>query len=328
MASGEAVMGATIGSGAAAGISTALGNTTAGHLISGVAGGVIGRAAGRRIATRLRNRDIQANEELQPLLTGERLGGRQGRNRLTEQPSQIPQDQSQPSILHRTVQTLRNRAQNIADGVQNLRQQITGRTTNANRGTYARLATNEPIEQHEQAPAQSSEPPIHNVTDEIMPLLHSSATRIQRLNRAIRQRRATADRRYREQISREFDDNMMRTRNEELQRNQDAMNELDQILRQDALQQSSATKIQSAVRNHKALNEIIKRVGEKQVVQQNEAATKIQSAVRTHNALNETISRAKRSNQKRQIDENFDNAMENLKKQDAAQAILSALFWI
>jgi hypothetical protein len=28
---------------------------------------------------------------------------------------------------------------------------------------------------------------------------------------------------------------MIRTRNEELQRNQDAMNELDQILRQDAL---------------------------------------------------------------------------------------------
>jgi hypothetical protein len=33
MGSGEAIMGATIGSGAAAGISTALGNSTAGHII-------------------------------------------------------------------------------------------------------------------------------------------------------------------------------------------------------------------------------------------------------------------------------------------------------
>jgi hypothetical protein len=78
--------------------------------------------------------------------------------------------------------------------------------------------------------ALSSEPPIHNVTDEIMSLLHRSATRVQRLNRAVRQGRIDTDRRYQEQMSREFDENMMRTRQEELQRNQDAaMNELDQI---------------------------------------------------------------------------------------------------
>ncbi len=63
-------------------------------------------------------------------------------------------DQSQPSILHRTVQSLQNRAQTISDGVQNLRLQITGQTTNANRGTYARLAANEPIEEHEPNPAK------------------------------------------------------------------------------------------------------------------------------------------------------------------------------
>ncbi len=67
-------IGATVGVGSASGIRTALGNTSAGHIISGVAGGVIRRAAERRIATRLKNRDIQVDEELQPLLTGERLG--------------------------------------------------------------------------------------------------------------------------------------------------------------------------------------------------------------------------------------------------------------
>ena len=284
MGAGEAILGATIGSGVATGISTALGNSTAGHLISGVAGGVIGRTAGRRVANRLRNRDNQ-NQELQPLLssnTGTRLVGRQGRNRITEPQSQvlhdpqtgeistwqIPPEQSQPSILNRTVQSLRNRAQNISDGIQNIRQQITGRITNTGRGRYSRVSTNEPIEQHEpmsaSAPMSASEPPIINVTDEIMPLLNRSATRIQRLNRAIRQRRTTAERRYQEQISREFDENMTRTRNEERQRNQDAINELDQILRQDALQQSSATRIQSAVRNRNATNETIKRAKEKQ----------------------------------------------------------------
>ena len=58
---------------------------------------------------------------------------------------------------------------------------------------------------------------------------------------------------------------MLRSRNEELQRKQDAINELDQVLRQDALQQSSATRIQSAIRNRKALNETITRAKHKKV---------------------------------------------------------------
>ncbi len=159
-------------------------------------------------------------------------------------------------MLNRTVQSyvLRNTARNKSESVQNLRQQMTGRTTNTNRGTYARLATSEPKEQQEPVP---SEP--RNVAEEIMPLLHKIATRIQRLNRKIRQIRVDADRRYQKQTSREFDKNMMRTRQKELQRNQDAINELDQILRQDALQQSPATRIQSAVRKHRATNETIKR---------------------------------------------------------------------
>ncbi len=83
MGAGEAILGASIRSGEAAGASTALGNSTAGHIISGVAGGIAGRAAGRAAANRLRNRNIE-NQESQPLLSstsGERLGGRRNRNR-------------------------------------------------------------------------------------------------------------------------------------------------------------------------------------------------------------------------------------------------------
>jgi hypothetical protein len=226
MGAGESILGASVGAGVAGGVSTALGNSTTGHIISSIAGGIAGRAAGRRIPNRLSN-----GEETQPLLSsrqGERLGGRRGRNRLVEPETQIsrdpqtgeittwqiPPEQSQPSLINRTVQSLRNRAQNLSDTVQNIRQQITGRITNASRGRYARLATNEPIEQHEPAPAQSGEPPIHDVTNEIMPLLHRSATRIQRLNRAVRQRRRNTERQYQDQISREFDENMARSRNE------------------------------------------------------------------------------------------------------------------
>jgi hypothetical protein len=159
----------------------------------------------------------------------------------------------------------------------------------------------------------ASEPPIINVTDEIMPLLNRSATRIQRLNRAIRQRRATAERRYQEQISREFDENMTRTRNEERQRELDSVIGLDQILRQEqaATNGVAATRIQSAVRNRNALNETISRATRKKEL--NDAATTIQSAVRNRNALNETISKAKQ----KQTNETLNNAMENIKKQDA-----------
>ena len=41
----------------------------------------------------------------------------------------------------------------------------------------------------------ASEPPIINVTDEIMPLLNQSASKIQRLNRAVKERRKQAEKR-------------------------------------------------------------------------------------------------------------------------------------
>ena len=49
MGAGEAILGASTGSGVAAGASTALRNSTVGHFISGVVGGVAGRAAGRAV---------------------------------------------------------------------------------------------------------------------------------------------------------------------------------------------------------------------------------------------------------------------------------------
>jgi hypothetical protein len=117
--------------------------------------------------------------------------------------------------------------------------------------------------------------------------LHEKATRIQRMARAVRQRRRNTDRQYQEQISREFDENITRSRQEELQRNQDAINELDQILRQDALKQSSATRIQSAVRNHNALNESIKRAKQKMTTKEN-TASKI-SKQTLDDAMNEIV---------------------------------------
>jgi hypothetical protein len=248
-------------------------------------------------------------------------------------------------MFNKKVQSLRNSAQNISDSVQNIRQQITGRITNTIRGRYSRVSTHKPIEQHEPAPAQSNEPHIHAVTDKIMPLLHLSATTIQRLKRAVRQRRRDTERRYQEQIIREFDKTMMRRRQEELQRNEDAMNELDQTLRQDTLQQLSATRIQTAIRNrnaprqrqttqqnaattiqnairnHNAMNGTIQRAKEKEAVQQNDAAITIQNAFRTSKAHKETIARAKQKDRQNQINETLNNEMENLKKQDAASAI-------
>jgi hypothetical protein len=88
--------------------------------------------------------------------------------------------------------------------------------------------------------------------------LHRSATVIQILNRSVRQRRLTMKdaikKKYHESV---FDDNMMarRSRQEGLQRHQDANNELDQILRLDTLNQSaSATTLQNALRGNRARN--------------------------------------------------------------------------
>jgi hypothetical protein len=45
---------------------------------------------------------------------------------------------------------------------------------------------------------QINEPPIQDITQEIMNPLQESATRIQRMTRAVRQRRRNTDRQYQE----------------------------------------------------------------------------------------------------------------------------------
>ena len=285
MGAGESILGASIGSGVAAAASSALGNSTTGHIISGIAGGVVGRAVGRRTPNRSRNRNIE-NQELEPLLqsrTGQRLGGRANRNRLVDNEIQQSQDaqtgeitqwrippEIQPqTLLSRTARVLRNRAQNLSDTINNIRQQITGRITNVGRGRYSRLATNEEQINEEQSvqrqPVQgqpADEPPIYDITNEIMNPLNERAARIQRMARSVRTRRNNADRQYREQISREFDENIARSRNEEQQRQQEAINELDQILRQDIANRTrskAAETIQGAMRNRAAVKKLNKR---------------------------------------------------------------------
>jgi hypothetical protein len=110
-----------------------------------------------------------------------------------------------------------------------------------------------------------NEPPIQNITNEIMQPLERRATQIQRMVRSIRQRRQNADRQYQTQISREFDENMTKSRREALQRQQDSIAELEDILRQEATstRKNAATTIQSAVRNTNALKEAMKRIKKK-----------------------------------------------------------------
>ncbi len=110
-------------------------------------------------------------------------------------------------------------------------------------------------------PLNTSEPQIIDVI-KIIPL-NRSATQIQKMNRTIRTRRIDTDRYYQEQISREFDDNVTRTRNEERQSELDLVIGLDQILLQEQVaitnRNAAITRIQSVVRNHNVLNETMNR---------------------------------------------------------------------
>ena len=109
MGAGDAIIGASIGSGITTGASLAFGNSTVGNIASGVIGGVAGGVIGRKIKNRLRNRNaIQPVETTTPTeqtpLLGNRLGGRPGRNRLAPEieevntQSQHPED-IKPSII-------------------------------------------------------------------------------------------------------------------------------------------------------------------------------------------------------------------------------------
>ena len=74
---GRAIIGASIGSGVAAGASTALGHSDIANVASGIIGGITGRSVGRVLQNRRIRHQNEINEQI-PLLqgTGNRLGGR------------------------------------------------------------------------------------------------------------------------------------------------------------------------------------------------------------------------------------------------------------
>ena len=124
------------------------------------------------------------------------------------------------------VDNVRQEIANVGDLIHNARQYVSGRIINPNRGRYTRV----PRQSESHVQSQSNEPPIINLTDEIMPGLNENATRIQKMVRGKRARKQTEEKKYINQISKDLDENMARSRNEETER----INELDQILRQDA----------------------------------------------------------------------------------------------
>jgi hypothetical protein len=169
MGAGESIIGATIGAGVAGGVSTALGNSAAGHIISGVAGGIAGRAAGRAIANR-RIRPQTTSEEQLPLL-GNRLGGRRGRNRLVQKVQEthdpitgektqwkIPEYEPPKNNTMDMIKTvITKKMKNVSDGINNLSQQIRGKTNS--RGTYAQIPSVdefEPVQPLKQIPTLKS----------------------------------------------------------------------------------------------------------------------------------------------------------------------------
>ena len=161
-ASGETILGSTIGGGIAAVGDSLLGGP-AGHIISGIAGGVVGRSVVNRARGRPRadtepftgrGNVLGSEGEQHPLLGGNRLGGRQGRNRLVPQTGEgtqwiVPEE---ATTMERIMRGAKRTTNDIVDNVKqqaaaigdtaneafnHVRQRITGRNTNPSKGTYA-----------------------------------------------------------------------------------------------------------------------------------------------------------------------------------------------
>jgi hypothetical protein len=114
-----------------------------------------------------------------------------------------------------------------------------------------------------------------NLTDEILPVLNSNASKIQRMVRNKQQQRRIQDQRRRQIYEQQFDQNHSNILNE----NEARINELDNVLRQD----SASRKLQS----------IMKRKLTQQQQKKDNAATTIQSAFRNSKATNKLIELAK-----------------------------------
>jgi hypothetical protein len=105
---GRAIIGASVGSGVAAGASTALGHSDIANVASGLIGGVTGRSVGRILQNRRIRQQNEVNQQI-PLLqgTGNRFGGREEESRLTAN-IQDPTN-NQQSITPPPAETRRSR---------------------------------------------------------------------------------------------------------------------------------------------------------------------------------------------------------------------------
>ena len=125
---GRAIIGASVGSGVAAGASTALGHSDIANVASGIIGGVTGRSVGRILQNRSIRHQNEINEQI-PLLQGNRLGGREGESRLIaniQEPTNNQQSiEPPPATRTRNPYTiLKNKIKDTANKIKSIKQQI------------------------------------------------------------------------------------------------------------------------------------------------------------------------------------------------------------
>lgn len=154
--SAKALLSASIGGGVGASVNEALGGGPAAHIISGVAGGVASRQALKRYDQKQAAKQ-RIVAETQPLLGGNVLGGRDTKrsNLLPPSPEKAVTTSHEPeqSMMEKVKEITKQKAQEakqqvqnigeqISNGVQKIRQRISGRTKADSRGTYARIPDN------------------------------------------------------------------------------------------------------------------------------------------------------------------------------------------
>ena len=135
ISSGETIFGASVGSGVAAGASTALGHSDIANVASGIIGGISGRSVGRILQRRRIRHQNEINEQT-PLLqgTGNRLGGSSGTSRLIANiqdpnvsrpnvpaPGEPTQTRNPFTLLKRTIT---KKIKDTSDKIKSIKQQI------------------------------------------------------------------------------------------------------------------------------------------------------------------------------------------------------------
>ena len=309
LGAGESIAASAVGGGVAAGINNALGGGDVGHVVSGIVGGILGRTTNNRTTrtrsgNRLGGRNIREPppfEESAPLIPkGNKLGGKAKKSRLVDDEIQeVPQQ----SIMDNVKRTAQKTMDNITDTIHNLRHQLTGRARKG--GTYARL-TNTDIKEPRKGGTYArltntdiKEPRIINLTDEIMPELNAKAAKIQRLVRRNQQAK----------MDKEFKQNHEQLLNE----NQQRFNELDELFKQEHAARIS----QNEKQKKEAANFLLGKIK----VKRNEKGRHLFQKTVQEN-IKQRKKDAKLENITQQI---LDDSMKEIKKEDAAAAVLSGL---